>query len=96
MLLDIWLSCSSTSGDGIKQTPLSMQEGERPKMTDELEALAQSIEELETEPETLRFLCKLFHQCTEKNPADRPSAKKIYDALLTQMSSATCSKSSDE
>ncbi|KAL1548638.1 hypothetical protein AAHA92_16845 [Salvia divinorum] len=83
---------------GVPETEIHnlLQAGERPKMTEELEALAQSIEELETESETLRFLSKLFHQCTEKNPADRPSAKKIYDALLTQMSSATCSKSSDE
>ncbi|XP_057771533.1 uncharacterized protein LOC130991373 [Salvia miltiorrhiza] len=83
---------------GVPETEIHnlLQAGERPKLTDELEALAQSDEELESEPETLRFLSKLFHQCTEKNPADRPSAKEIYDALLPRMSSATGLKSSDK
>ncbi|KAL1543309.1 hypothetical protein AAHA92_20301 [Salvia divinorum] len=83
---------------GLPETEIHnlLQVGVRPKLTDELEALAQSDDELETEPETLRFLSQLFHQCTEKNPTDRPSAKEIYDALLMRTSSATCSKSSDE
>lgn len=70
--------------------------GKRPKLTDELEALAQSDEELETQSETLRFLTKLFHQCTEKKPADRPSARKIYDLLVARSSSVTDPKSSEK
>lgn len=73
-----------------------MQVGKRPKLTDELEALAQSDEELETQSETLRFLTKLFHQCTEKKPADRPSARKIYDLLVARASSVTDPKSSEK
>ncbi|KAK4381764.1 Serine/threonine-protein kinase fray1 [Sesamum angolense] len=67
----------------------SLQMGQRPKLTEELEALAQSDGELETESETLRFLVKLYHQCTEKDPADRPSAEKIYNSLLARASSVT-------
>ncbi|KAL0348906.1 UNVERIFIED_CONTAM: Serine/threonine-protein kinase fray1 [Sesamum angustifolium] len=67
----------------------SLQMGRRPKLTEELEALAQSDGELETESETLRFLVKLYHQCTEKDPADRLSAEKIYNSLLARASSVT-------
>ncbi|GFP85817.1 map kinase kinase kinase mkh1 [Phtheirospermum japonicum] len=59
-----------------------LQMGERSKLTDELDALAQSESKLDTESETLRFLAKLYHQCTEKNPVDRPSAEKIYNLLV--------------
>ncbi|KAH6821620.1 Leucine-rich repeat protein kinase family protein [Perilla frutescens var. hirtella] len=83
---------------GLPETEIHnlLQGGERPKLTDELEALAQSDEELERQSETLRFLTKLFHQCTEKNPSDRPSAKKIYDLLLARASSVADSKSSEK
>ncbi|GFP86047.1 serine/threonine-protein kinase fray1 [Phtheirospermum japonicum] len=70
--------------------------GERPKLTEELEALIQSDEELETESESLRFLAKLYHRCTEKNPADRPSAQNIYDLLLTRSNSGTGSRTSEQ
>lgn len=73
-----------------------MQAGKRPKLTDELEALAQSDKELETLSETLRFLTKLFYQCTEKKPADRPSARKIYDLLVARANAVTDSKSSEK
>ncbi|KAK4425620.1 Serine/threonine-protein kinase PAK 6 [Sesamum alatum] len=73
-----------------------LQTGQRPKLTEELEALAQSDGELETESETLRFLVKLYHQCTEKNPADRPSAEKIYNSLLARASSVTDSRNSEQ
>ncbi|KAK6146026.1 hypothetical protein DH2020_019895 [Rehmannia glutinosa] len=73
-----------------------LQMGERPKLTAELEALAQSDSKLETESETLRFLAKLYHQCTEKNPADRPSAEEIYNLLVDHASSVTGSRSSEQ
>lgn len=73
-----------------------MQMGERPRLTDELEALAQSDSELETNCDTLRFLAKLFHQCTEKNPVDRPSAENIYNLLLDHERSVTGSRSSEQ
>ncbi|KAL3649021.1 hypothetical protein CASFOL_005424 [Castilleja foliolosa] len=81
-----------------------LQNGERPKLTEELEALIQSDEELETESdeeletesESLRFLVKLYHRCTEKNPADRPSAQNIYDLLLARFNSGICSRTSEQ
>ncbi|KAK4434057.1 putative serine/threonine-protein kinase DDB [Sesamum alatum] len=73
-----------------------LQMGERPKLTDELEALAQSETDLETDSETLRFLAKLYHQCTEKNPSDRPSAKNIYNMLLAHERSVKASRSSEQ
>ncbi|KAI3459430.1 hypothetical protein Pfo_016093 [Paulownia fortunei] len=73
-----------------------LQMGERPRLTEELEALAQSDSKLETESETLRFLAKLYHQCTEKNPADRPSAENIYNSLLDHARSVTGSRSSEQ
>ncbi|KAL0285308.1 UNVERIFIED_CONTAM: Mitogen-activated protein kinase kinase kinase A [Sesamum angustifolium] len=73
-----------------------LQMGERPKLTNELEALAESEADLETESETLRFLAKLYYQCTEKNPYDRPSAKNIYNMLLTHERSVKGSRSSEQ
>ncbi|KAL0433734.1 UNVERIFIED_CONTAM: putative serine/threonine-protein kinase DDB [Sesamum latifolium] len=73
-----------------------LQMGERPKLTDELEALAQSEPDLEAESEPLRFLAKLYHQCTEKNPSDRPSAKNIYNLLLAHERSVKGSRSSEQ
>ncbi|KAL0457149.1 UNVERIFIED_CONTAM: putative serine/threonine-protein kinase DDB [Sesamum latifolium] len=74
----------------------SLQTGQRPELTEELEALAQSDGKLETESETLRFLVKLYHQCTEKDPADRPSAEKIYNSLLARASSVTDSTNTEQ
>ncbi|XP_073137023.1 uncharacterized protein [Henckelia pumila] len=64
-----------------------LQTGERPRLTDELEELAQSDEELEAKSQTLWFLVKLYRRCTEKDPADRPSSKNIYNLLLNHISS---------
>ncbi|PIN03832.1 hypothetical protein CDL12_23636 [Handroanthus impetiginosus] len=69
--------------------------GERPRLTEELEALVQSDSKLGTESETLRFLAKLYYQCTEKNPSDRPSAESIYNSLVDHARSVTGSKSSE-
>ncbi|KAF8369497.1 hypothetical protein HHK36_032491 [Tetracentron sinense] len=66
--------------------------GERPRLTEELEALRSSDEptmarsgselsEPEAEAETLRFLVDLFCQCTMGNPTDRPTAEHLYDIL---------------
>lgn len=78
-----------------------MQLGERPRLTDELEAyrlcndqsMGQSRKEKkpELEVETLRFLVDLFCRCTEKNPADRPTAGDIYEMLLSHTSKFLCS-----
>lgn len=74
-----------------------IQLGERPRLTDELEAfrlcndrsMAQSGKELvkpELEVETLSFLVDLFCRCTKRNPADRPTAGDIYEMLLARTS----------
>lgn len=64
-----------------------VQMGERPRLTDELEELAQSDKELEAKSQTLWFLVKLYRQCTKKDPADRPSAEDVYNLLLDHISS---------
>lgn len=74
----------------------SMQVGERPRLTEELELLAQSDRELETDSETLQFLVKLYHQCTEKNPSDRPTAENLYNTLLSRASTISVSRSSKQ
>ncbi|PRQ40614.1 putative dual-specificity kinase TKL-Pl-2 family [Rosa chinensis] len=67
--------------------------GQRPKLTDELEALllymdepvARSAGELggtEADLDTLTFLVDLFCKCTEENPQSRPTAENIYKLLL--------------
>lgn len=72
---------------------LYKQGGERPKLTDEMDSLASlndhtsmgsgsKSEGPEVEHEALRFLVNLFRRCTTKNPADRPSARDIYDSIL--------------
>ncbi|URD74714.1 STYKc [Musa troglodytarum] len=68
-----------------------LQMQQRPRLTPELEALASSPEEKkaisqakifsDAEAEILKLLVDLFYQCTRGNPADRPSAKHIYDSL---------------
>ncbi|KAK4768868.1 hypothetical protein SAY86_027018 [Trapa natans] len=71
-----------------------LQNGERPKLTDEMEALASSRDHSSSasgamktrtkqESESLRFLVDLFYKCTQKNPGDRPSAGEIYGELLS-------------
>ncbi|GAV57544.1 Pkinase domain-containing protein/LRR_4 domain-containing protein/LRR_7 domain-containing protein/EDR1 domain-containing protein [Cephalotus follicularis] len=74
-----------------------LQMCKRPRLTDELEALgslnepemAQSgtdLEGPEVELESLRFLVYLFRRCTEEIPADRPTARDIYEMLLARTS----------
>ncbi|RWW01862.1 hypothetical protein BHE74_00044002, partial [Ensete ventricosum] len=36
---------------------------------------------LQVNAKILKLLVDLFYQCTRGNPADRPSAKHIYDSL---------------
>ena len=76
--------------------------GKRPQLGNKLEALlprngskaslAVSGEGSE-ESATLRFLVGLYHQCTEKNPADRPKASDIYQLLVAHMSTLSSSRS---
>lgn len=76
-----------------------LERGERPGLTEELEALrvearamGKSNKEMEStgaETETLRFLIGLFCQCTEENPSERPTAENLHKMLLEQTSSFT-------
>ncbi|XP_064948313.1 uncharacterized protein LOC135598446 [Musa acuminata AAA Group] len=68
-----------------------LQMQQRPRLTPELEALSSSPDEKtaisqanifsDADAEILKLLVGLFYQCTRGNPADRPSAKHIYDSL---------------
>ncbi|KAJ8497928.1 hypothetical protein OPV22_008480 [Ensete ventricosum] len=69
-----------------------LQMQQRPRLTPELEALASSPDEKtaaisqadnfsDADAKILKLLVDLFYQCTRGNPADRPSAKHIYDSL---------------
>ncbi|KAK4792137.1 hypothetical protein SAY86_022572 [Trapa natans] len=71
-----------------------LQNGERPKLTDEMEALTSSRDHsssgsedekkrMKQKQESLRFLVDLFYKCTQKHPGDRPSAREIYESLLS-------------
>lgn len=73
-----------------------LQMGERPRLTEDLEALALTDGELERDSDTLRFLVKLYHQCTEKNPNDRPSAEKIYGLCVDQCARSVPGSESSE
>ncbi|KAF9607036.1 hypothetical protein IFM89_030809 [Coptis chinensis] len=79
-----------------------LQSGQRPPLTDELEALVSSDETataklytklvgVEAETETLRFLVYLFRQCTERNPKDRPTAAHLYEMLNARIDSLASS-----
>lgn len=82
-----------------------LQMGKRPPLTDELEealgppddpAMVQSSTEPlipEAELETIRFLIDMYNRCTENNPTDRPTAKNLYDMLLSRTSSVIDSRS---
>jgi hypothetical protein len=87
-----------------------MQLGERPQLTEELEELTDSGRDLEAlvvaqsgteiggsenESKTLRFLVAMYHWCTGKNPADRPTAKKLHE-LLEKASSVTGSRNLEQ
>ncbi|XP_050372713.1 uncharacterized protein LOC126790504 [Argentina anserina] len=65
--------------------------GQRPKLTDELEAVllyvdkprpAAELGETEADLDTLSFLADLFCKCTEENPQRRPTAGDIYKLLI--------------
>ncbi|KZV25945.1 ras guanine nucleotide exchange factor L [Dorcoceras hygrometricum] len=73
-----------------------LQMGQRPRLTDELEELAEMNKEIENKSNTLWFLVKLYRQCTEKNPDNRPSAENIYNLLLNHMSSINSSSPEQE
>lgn len=77
------------------------QAGNRPPLTDELEALgsdekpskarnSKSLEDTtDAELEALGFLVDIFRQCTEGNPGDRPSASDLYESLASKTTSFT-------
>ncbi|XP_077239811.1 leucine-rich repeat protein kinase family protein [Tasmannia lanceolata] len=90
-LLTLQVPYEGLSGSEIHQL---LQMGQRPQLTDDLEALALPGEPImagsgsalvasEDEVESLKFLVDLFYQCTRGNPADRPTAGHIYDMLCT-------------
>lgn len=70
---------------------------QRPRLTDELEALAlldkptrsgsdsSSAAASESNAENLKFLVNLFCRCTDGNPAKRPTAAHIYEMLCSVM-----------
>ncbi|XP_058105389.1 uncharacterized protein LOC131248899 [Magnolia sinica] len=74
-----------------------LQSNQRPQLTNELEALDSSDESTMTgsdsasaapsEAEAQKFLIDLFRECTKGNPADRPTARQIYDRLCCFISS---------
>lgn len=81
-----------------------LQNGKRPPLTGEIELLgsleepsrsktSKNLEGADRELEGLRFLVDMFHQCTNGNPAKRPTAEDIYDMLLAKTSSFTASAS---
>lgn len=90
---------------------LNKQMGKRPKLTKELEAVAESREKFEdlaasdsrtdldgpqTESVLLRFLVSVYYWCTEKNPCDRPTAENLYNLLYSRACSVINSSSSGE
>lgn len=78
-----------------------LQMGCRPQLTDELEGLSSSDElemdrssleikaegGIKAEVDSLKFLVNLFHQCTRRNPKERPTASCIYKMLQAQTTS---------
>ncbi|XWS21305.1 hypothetical protein CRYUN_Cryun30bG0044300 [Craigia yunnanensis] len=71
-----------------------IQMGKRPPLTDELEALlsldefaiSQELDRPKSETESLRFLIRVFHCCTEENPTDRPKAEELFEMFLAHAS----------
>ncbi|KAF2290171.1 hypothetical protein GH714_003837 [Hevea brasiliensis] len=81
-----------------------LQMGKRPPLTDELETLLSMNEPTatqsgsdgacpEAELKTMKFLFDLFCQCTEGNPANRPTAAEIYELLLVHANNFTSQRS---
>ncbi|KAL2922779.1 Protein lap4 [Bienertia sinuspersici] len=74
---------------------MAPENGKRPSLTGEIELLVSleepsastSCEEFEgadSEVEGLRFLVDVFHQCTNGNPTERPTAEELYDMVLAK------------
>lgn len=82
-----------------------LKEGKRSPLTEDLELLGASEEpskpeshkQLEgttdKEVEGLRFLVDVFRQCTSGNPAERPTAKDLYEMVLAKTSTFISSSS---
>ncbi|PIA31625.1 hypothetical protein AQUCO_04900137v1 [Aquilegia coerulea] len=72
-----------------------LQSGQRPPLTDKLDALVSSDEPAlvgaKVETENLRFLVDLFHKCTQGNPHDRPTAAHLYEIVNARINSMTSS-----
>lgn len=75
-----------------------LEEGKRPPLTEELEALGE-LEELskskspkklegttDSEVEDLKFLIDVFRKCTNGNPDERPTAEDLYEMVLAKTS----------
>lgn len=72
-----------------------LQMNQRPRLTDELEALISSAEPSmtgsdsslpaasESDAGMLKFLVDLFVQCTDGIPSNRPTAVQIYEMLCS-------------
>lgn len=72
-----------------------LQMKQRPRLTPELEALSS---ETGVGTDIISVLVNLCYECTEGNPADRPTAKCIYDklcAVSAQTESSQVSRSSE-
>jgi hypothetical protein len=63
--------------------------GKRPQLTDELEALGSSED---GESKDIRLIIDLYRQCTEENPADRPTAQNLYSIFLARTKSQSASE----
>ncbi|KMS96166.1 hypothetical protein BVRB_001470 [Beta vulgaris subsp. vulgaris] len=79
-----------------------LQNGKRPLLSGDLELLgsleessrsksSKKLEEADSELESLRFLVDLFHECTNGNPAERPTAEDLYDILLSKTTTLAAS-----
>ncbi|KAL6007270.1 hypothetical protein ACLOJK_032766 [Asimina triloba] len=66
-----------------------LQSSQRPPLRDDVEAqdLAFDSATSSSATEARKFLFNLFHECTEGNPADRPTAREIHDKLCCYISS---------
>lgn len=62
----------------------SLEESSRSKSS-------KKLEEADSELESLRFLVDLFHECTNGNPAERPTAEDLYDILLSKTTTLAAS-----
>ncbi|CAO2821516.1 unnamed protein product [Amaranthus hypochondriacus] len=76
-----------------------LQNGKRPPLNCEIEKNSSSLksskklEDADSKSECLRFLVDVFHQCTNGDPAERPTAEDLYDMMLAKTNSFTGSDS---